>query len=332
MNNYNYLFRNIAFSPDYVTMKYDIPIKWLQESTFYAIKKIPNVFWGENEFKNCEITNNSIKVPFYLWAEKISLLSKTFNEGFEIIQLSNCIDKEIKFFEKTIKLAEKQLHQAIKLSSDIVLSIFEGIIRLDSFAIFNILIPRILYTNLLDSIDIDADIDKFMVCDFLPHRKLVRLKKIELAIEYEEKGYINKNSLDSYKKNTLAYEQFVEWCFDQSKFNNDKILLKEIQSITENNSISELQKEKDFIIKSHNLSKEKKNKLLKSIYNIDSKLSEKLSLLSNITNEEEKRHMLEARSFVILGNIFKNYRLDPSRTTINEVVTTVKMLNGEYYD
>lgn len=51
MNNYNYLFRNIAFSPDYVTMKYDIPIKWLQESTFYAIKKIPNVFGEKMNLK-----------------------------------------------------------------------------------------------------------------------------------------------------------------------------------------------------------------------------------------------------------------------------------------
>ncbi len=77
---------------------------------------------------------------------------------------------------------------------------------------------------------------------------------------------------------------------------------------------------------------------MEKIYNlnIDKKEKEnlfsKISFLSLLATEEEKRHMIECKILVTFGKYFKDKNVDMARTNLEKLSNLIKIYEGDSYD
>lgn len=338
-NNVHFLMRRMHICPDYATFHNDMRIKWMQEINLRSFELIPYSFFQHNVFSEIIKGENYIKIDLCKWLATMADISSVFRNN---ILLRNIVSKSIQnwldTYEKKLTEYEDFFLKQGYLDSKSISELFELMAVCDSFAIFNMIIPNSWYKKKIEELDIPlgkASLHDFLISFVTPHRNLVRDGKLLLALELLENGYIEENSLSKFIKDTLPYDEFEKWCFDDSKLTDSRIVIREINNIATIYSNEE-------IINELNESKSRRLAKVNNFYNAmntvieyakdtySSKetrnLLESLSFLALITTQEEKRHMLEARHCVLIGRIMRKLELDVARTRINDILNTADRL------
>lgn len=330
-NTSNYLMRRVSYGASHVKIHCDIRIKWLQEIYFESIRLVPKAILGKTPFTSAKIIEDHIHIDLTEWSACIAEISSAFrlNQGRRI-QISKQIHDLLNSYENKVMLLEKSVSENTLLQNSDIVSSFNDMALVDAFSIFNMLIPFDFYAHTLNELEVPeyaAVLDHVLVCPFHPHRVLLRLKKIETALALK-KSPSTASVIQEYINKYLVYSEFENWIFDTSKLDDVGITTREIQRTVKDLSIDEMQKEIDAIERNRNYQLVKKIEFLSTIESYAHKkmsaseinnLLHMFSFLSLIVAEEEQRHMLECRHFVIIGKLFKILDIDPARSRLEDI-------------
>lgn len=339
LDSNSFLMRNMELSPDYVYLKYDIKIRWMQEASFESVKIMPKVCLNENIFSDTLITNESIRIDFEEWCVFLAKLSSAFKRDIMIRKkIAESINVTLDNYEKEIHRVEKKLKNNNKVSKEDLNCLIKMFAMADSFSIFNIIIPKDWYCKMFMEIGLSEhkiSIDDFLLCMFMPHRTEIRKEKLILAKELLINNSISHENMKNFTENYLIYEDFENWCFDDTKLNDYRYILRDIKHIAKYNSIQEIISEIEHIDNKRKIKLERHSELLKLVAEYSDKyntkletrnLLESLSFLSLITTEEERRHKLECKHCILIGKIAKLLKIDIGRATIKEILDTTHSL------
>ena len=309
MNN-DYLMRRIQYTPSYVKIYCDIPIKFLQEIYFNSIVYLPKVIFNEKKFQKYEIIDDYIKVDIVEWSKFVEKLVLVF-EGKNINKIRQNITQKLKSFSNYVnKCFGKK-----RITGKEFLKLVDYMCQADSFAIFNMYIPVEKYKSKLLEENTKLHLEDVMVCSFEPHRLQLRKEKLILALKYK-KSIIDETDYIKYYNNYVFYEEFEKWLFDTEKYTNRLFLNRELRNIdkkyTENELLAEI----------NTIEKNRKN-CLKRALNFASQIKSdnllKYTFLSTIVSEEELRHMIECKLLLLWGIQFNNMDIDVGRSSIKEL-------------
>lgn len=333
-DNYSAL-KNVTYTPDYVHIRCDFKIRWLQDIFFESIVKAPQILMNQSPFFNCLKNNNELIIPVDQWYVFSNQLSSSFrNDDF----LRKIIVKNIqeKINKANIEVSGVYLRTFEKKqgpSAKELISVLSEFIKLDSFAVFNMFLPREFYKETLETLDIHSDIDSLMFCYVEPHRIEVRKQKINLIMQCAESLSSDSEILmQNYMLKFGVYEQFENWLFIIDRFLNLRYLKREIRNINKNNKFSDLIREQDIISENRRRQYYKfqkdMNKVWLSLKN-DSNKKEMMNCLlfpSVITTEEELRHMIECKIFALFGYIFDKFQIEANRMNLEELKDTLRII------
>ena len=131
----------------------------------------------------------------------------------------------------------------------------------------------------------------------------------------------------------LTYATFDQWIFQDDLFSNQHIVRKEILSLVKTYGKQGILSE----LKNYKIAHEKANlDRLKLIAAVGEKASlvsgtvvarnviEKISFLSAAVTEEEIRHRLECRHFLLLGRILRDLSLDVTRSDLKDIYMAIE--------
>ncbi len=313
--NDTFLLRRIKYTPCFVKIYCDIPIKFLQEIYFDSIIYLPKAIFNKKKFSKYEIIDDYIKIDINEWISFLNELMKVY-EGKNINKITDNIIKKLNYFSSYVdkcfkkkKIKEKELRK-----------LFEFMAEADSFAIFNMFLPIDKYNDELKNKNIKSSIENIMICSFEPHRIQLRKSKLELAIKYA-KGTITDDDYKEYFDKYAFYEEFERWIFDVDKYLNREYIEREIKRTTKKYTIEELEYE----LKQIQINREMCiQRSLEFVECIDENEIERYSFLSIIVSEEEKRHMIECKLLLLIGLTFKNIDIDIGRSNINELLYVIR--------
>lgn len=332
----NFLMRRIEYTPDFVNIYCDIKIKWLQDIYFESIINMPYVLLNEKKFKDIQIFKRHISINIEEWNNFFSNIVSAFRDNEEsrniIVKNVNEVLNESEIFVNEIY--KRVYAKEYKITSNELQILFEYFEKMDSFAVFNMLIPYRYYSNLIKELNIPSDysIDDLMVCSFIPHRLQVRKNKLLLLKEFIERDGDIEESMKKYILNYAVYEQFENIAFDNEFLKDNTYLRRELKKMSKEYSIRDIDFECTKMSKNREIQKEKMNRffnLINERTKNNQKLVEAFSFLILIVSEEEKRHMIECKIFAILSEVFKYEKIDISRSSIKNILDTYKFLKGE---
>ena len=332
----NFLMRRIEYTPDFVNIYCDIKIKWLQDIYFESIINMPYVLLNEKKFEDIQIFKRHISINIEEWNAFFLNIVSAFRNNEEsrktIIKNVNEVLHESEIFVN--KIYKNVYTKGYVVTFEELQILFEYFNRLDSFAVFNMLIPYRHYSKLIKELNIPSDysIDDLMICSFIPHRLQVRKNKLLLLKEFMEKNEDIDESIKKYILDYAVYEQFENIAFDNEFLKNDAYLRRELKRMSKEYSIKDI----DFECTKMNENREKQKEKMNSFINLvnertqnNQKVVETLSFLILIVSEEEKRHMIECKIFAILCEVFKYEKIDISRSSMKDILDTYKFLKGE---
>lgn len=308
MNN-DYLMRRIRYSPDYVRVYCDIPIRFLQEVYFNSIISLPKAIFDEAPFSNTRIFEDYIEVPLDQWShfqDKFVAIFNNENNELLIARIFNILDD--------FNLAtEENLHKEVLCGTD-VKTLLDLMALADAFAIFNMFIPLSKFRTILCNEGAGIPIEDILICAFEPHRILLRKHKLKLAL-CMKLGKEIESQVDYYFKNLVFYEEFEKWLFSTEKYDSKVYLFRELKNLNKKYTYEELQNELITI-------EEKRNGALKRALHFSCRVRsiDRYLILPAIVTEEERRHMIECKLLLLLGKVFKDIEIDIARSSIEELV------------
>ena len=309
--NDTFLLRRIKYTPCFVKIYCDIPIKFLQEIYFNSIVCLPKAIFNKKKFRKYEIIDDYIKIDMSEWISFLNELMKVY-EGKSIGKITDTIIKKLDYFSIYVDKCFKKKN----IKSNELKKLFELMAEADSFAIFNMFLPIDKYNDELKNKNIASSIEDIMICSFEPHRIQLRKNKLELAIKYA-KNIINDKDYSEYFDKYVFYEEFEKWIFDVEKYTNREYIERELKRTTKKYTIEEFEKE----LKQIQINREMcLQRAFDFVEQIDEDEIEKYSFLSIIVSEEERRHMIECKLLLLIGLTFKNIDIDIGRSSINELL------------
>ena len=210
--NDTFLLRRIKYTPCFVKIYCDIPIRFLQEVYFNSIICLPKAIFNKKKFSKYEIIDDYIKIDISEWTSFLNDLMQVY-EGKNINKVTNTIISKLDYFSNYVdncfkknKITSQELKKMLDLMSEV-----------DSFAIFNMFLPIEKYNLEIKNKNISSSIENIMVCSFEPHRIQLRKNKLELAIKLA-KGIITEKDYSEYFNKYVFYEEFEKWIFDIDKY------------------------------------------------------------------------------------------------------------------
>ena len=161
--------RKIKYTPDYVHIDCNIGIRWLQDVFFESLINAPKILKKDQIFTSCIKTNSEIIIPIQQWVEFSKKIISSFrNDNFQrniiiskmnetLIKAKGIVNQSYRetFFDGKVPTIH-EINQLINL-----------LVELDSYAIFNMFLPRKYYTQKLSNINISEEsnnIDSLMIC------------------------------------------------------------------------------------------------------------------------------------------------------------------------
>lgn len=334
----NFLMRRIEYTPDFANIYCDIRIKWLQDIYFNSIINMPYILLGRKIFQKTYIFDKHISVDLEEWTNFASSIISAF-------RTDNIIRKKIiKSINEVLKEAEditNRIYKKVYLENYLptleeVKILFEFFGKMDSFAIFNMFIPSNYYYEILDELGISNEfsIDDIMLCSFIPHRLQVRLNKLILTKKLIIKDKDFDQSLKRYMIEYAVYEQFENIAFNNEFLKNDIYLKRELHKMSKEYSIEDIDSECTSIKENRMKQKNRMTKLFNMIdenVNINNRkeIVEIFSFLILIVSEEERRHMIECKIMAIFAEVFAKEKIDISRCSIKDILSTYKFLKGD---
>lgn len=337
----DYLLRRITFNPNNVVFFNDMKLRLMQDINFESSIIAPKVLFSEEIFKNTSIYEDKLTIDFGEYTSFLSKLSSIFRENRELRQkVSLSIQNYLREYRNLLNEAELYWNRYNKLPSSKIEKLFEMICSVEVYSIFNLYLPLDHYHQVLNDLQIQdnaVSIDDFMISWEIPHRNQVRKEKLKLAKSLKTEGIINQEELNKLINDYLPYDSYDLWCFGDDRLTDERIIMSELKKKAKSYTLEEIDKEL--------LSMESKRKRMLRKWNIAVNVAaeaankkydkntvanvlENLTFLSIITSEEETRHMLEARHFVLLGRIMKKLKLDPGRTGIKDIESMASKLWG----
>lgn len=338
MNRDYFKLRNIEYKVSTIRIYNYSKIKWMQEIYFLSVKKMPKVLFDMNEFNIIKSENSFIEIDSQQWYEFMYYLSIIFRDGYDKrkIVIDN-INHYLNIVEKDMIELANEYSKNKKIIYKSFLKIINDFANVDAFSIFNMVIPYDILEKELRKLNLDIDIDNTYLCAVKPHRNIIKDEKIKLAIKLIN-NELSKNDLEKYLNSIGAYEKFEEWCLDVSYLENPIFLMRELNNMISIYQKIELEKE---IINDINFRVNREKLVLtnlKKIYNLNinkkekENLFSKISFLSLLATEEEKRHMIECKILVIFGKYFKDKNVDMARTNLENLLNLIKIYEGDSYD
>ena len=309
--NDTFLLRRIKYTPCFVKIYCDIPIRFLQEVYFNSIICLPKAIFNKKKFSKYEIIDDYIKIDISEWTSFLNDLMQVY-EGKNINKVTNTIISKLDYFSNYVdncfkknKITSQELKKMLDLMSEV-----------DSFAIFNMFLPIEKYNLEIKNKNISSSIENIMVCSFEPHRIQLRKNKLELAIKLA-KGIITEKDYSEYFNKYVFYEEFEKWIFDIDKYLSKSYLERELKRTAKKYTIEELENELNQIDVNRKMCLKR---AFDFVERIDENEIEKYSFLSIIVSEEEKRHMIECKLLLLIGLVFNNIDIDIGRSSINELI------------
>lgn len=309
--NDTFLLRRIKYTPCFVKIYCDIPIRFLQEVYFNSIICLPKAIFNKKKFSKYEIIDDYIKIDISEWTSFLNDLMQVY-EGKNIKKVTNTIISKLDYFSNYVdscfkknKITSQELKKMLDLMSEV-----------DSFAIFNMFLPIEKYNLEIKNKNISSSIENIMVCSFEPHRIQLRKNKLELAIKLA-KGIITEKDYSEYFNKYVFYEEFEKWIFDVDKYLSKSFLERELKRTAKKYTIEELENELNQIDVNREMCLKR---AFDFVERIDENEIEKYSFLSIIVSEEEKRHMIECKFLLLIGLVFNNIDIDIGRSSINELI------------
>lgn len=330
--------RNIEYKVSTIRIYNYSKIKWMQEIYFLSVKRMPKVLFNMNEFNVIKIENNFIEVDSQQWYEFMYYLSTIFRDGYDKrkIVIEN-INHFLSIVEKDMTKFTKEYSKNKKITNKSFLKIINDFANVDVFSIFNMSIPYDILESELRKLNLDIEIDNTYLCAVKPHRDIIKDEKIKLAIKLIN-NELSKEDLEKYLNSIGSYEKFEEWCLDVSYLEDSIFLMRELNNMISTYQKTELEKE---IINDISFREKRENLVLKNlekIYNLNinkkekENLFSKISFLSLLATEEEKRHMIECKILVTFGKYFKDKNVDMARTNLENLSNLIKIYEGDSYD
>ena len=338
MNRDYFKLRNIEYKVSTIRIYNYSKIKWMQEIYFLSVKKMPKVLLNMNEFNVIKNENNFIEVDSQQWYEFMYYLSSIFRDGSDKrkIAIEN-IKHYLSIIEKDMIELTKEYSKNKKITNKSFWKIINDFVNVDVFSIFNMIIPYDILEKELKKLNLDIDIDDTYLCVVKPHRDIIKDEKIKLAIKLIN-NELSKEDIEKYLNPFGAYEKFEEWCLDVSYLEDSIFLMRELNNMILTYQKTELEED---IINDIKVREKRENlvfKNLEKIYNLNIDKEEKenifskISFLSLLATEEEKRHMIECKILVTFGKYFKDKNVDMARTNLEKLSNLIKIYEGDSYD
>lgn len=338
MNRDYFKLRNIEYKVSTIRIYNYSKIKWMQEIYFLSVQKMPKVLFDMHQFNIIKSENNFIEVDSQQWYEFMYYLSSVFRDGYDKRKaIIDNINYYLSAFEKDMLEFAEDYFINKKITYNGFNKIINDFANVDAFSIFNMLIPYDILENELRKLNLDIDIDNTYLCAIDPHRNIIKNEKIKLAIKLINKE-LSREDLEEYLNFIGPYEKFEEWCLDVSYLEDPVFLTRELNNLISTYQKAELEKE---IINDIRYRKKRENLVLKNlekIYNLNinniekENIFSKISFLSLLATEEEKRHMIECKILVIFGKYFKDKNVDMARTNIENLANLINIYGGNSGD
>lgn len=334
-----YFFKETVVLPDYVVLYRNEKIKWIEQLGLEGLIMRPEAIFGNKIFEIIEFGSGFYKVEIDSWYKFMSKTIKVFKLDSELRKIAvNNVRKTLFEFEKIVDSAIDEFNLTGKTNFDKLQRMFLLYSKVDTFSIFNNIIPKYYYNDLLSEVCTGSvyQVDDFLVSFIEPHRLIVRRKKLEIAIKYIEKGSLNYEMLDTYMKEYMPFDLFIEWLYDDIKLTNYKLIEKEIKSLANIYGYKGLKFEYEQLMLKRKKSIKtrfyamnnlcislKKNKFSE----VDiSNILQQFAFLSFVSTEEEKRHMIVCKFFIIIGRILRVLKLDIARSSIEDIQCLAKAI------
>ena len=336
----NYFLDETVLQSDYVTfLRRFTKIAWACELGLETKALRSQVIFGTPPTRIVRKGDNFITIDFHDWAAFFIKATAAFREDADMRKkVSRIVNEGLFAYENAVRSAEEQWKKTRRLSSDNIAELFKLYSHIDTFAVFNILVPMEYYGDMLAEFAMqDSRItpDDFLVSMIEPHRVLVRRNMLSLALEEKDNQCISEQSIRHFMDECMPYADFDRWLFDDDKINDPSFLQRDVAILCKNYNRQDIMDEID---KLNIRRREKISRFFTCLSRVKTlaperlgeertnHLVESLSFLSLVVTEEEHRHMIECRHFILLGGILKSLELDVARSTVAEIIHTAKMI------
>ena len=333
--NNSYLKETILLSDIAVLYRHE-QILWTQELGLLGMQKRPKAFFNNKSFQILSSESNYIVIPLGEWlgfSQKIlnafqldlpMLITMKTNIETTLKRFDQCVDKAIKIWDTDKSISIPVLEELCALYS-----------LTDAYSLLNYVIPKYYFQQQLHMEELSAchyRLDYFLVSLVEPHRNMNRRKKLEIA---RESNYRRSDLIDSYLLDNIYYDCFTEWLYSNGKDMQEKMLYRELNSITSTYSKKQIDDEirnMEEIRRNYLLQRKQKLEDILRI-GLQSKNEAILSLHAQLENlafvctEEESRHMIVCKFFYLMGAILNTYKIDVSRTSLKEIKTIIGYLS-----
>lgn len=323
-------------TPDYYIYFRSTRIKWACELGLETSKRRPNVIFGDPEFRTVKSSDYSIAVDLYQWMQFMTKITSLMRDDLEAQKtIMKYAFKLLRGYEAELSKCEQLYLVNHKLRKESVELLFEYYTAVNCFSFINMSIPVNYYDQLISMYIPTGEVtcDSLLHPMVVPDRILLREEMIREALRFLDFGECKCDRL----KQVIAYASFDRWIF-QDEFSGEHILLKkEIDAMVKAHGKKGLQEE----LAKYELARKKQNmNILKLIAYIGEKavelsgidtarrIMESLSFLSAAVTEEEVRHRLECRHFLLFGKVLRNLSLDVTRSSLSDIYLALQYQNS----
>lgn len=317
----------VRISSDYFSFQTDrIKIKYMKEMILKSYKRLPSIYFGDNEFSDTYINNDTIFIPIDQWVEFYSKLLRLMDGDKQLVSgFSSRMKKYLDSFNKCTDQFTKDYNVNNKISKRMLKELFNLYSDVQAYAFINISLPiKGINQKLKCNNYLGYNIDNFMISLVEPHRTQKRRRELELAKKYIE-GNLTEKEVRDYRSKEYIYSYESEWNFYDKKMDTLAIIEQKIKKLAKSLSVDNISKElskleSSRIEKLHNLH----NILINEYTSMQNNIYENnyflMIFLINISTQEEYRHIVNTKFMYLIGKIARYQDIDISRTPTTKLI------------
>jgi hypothetical protein len=298
-----------------------IDIQYIKESNLLAYKFLPVAFFGDKEFEQVSIIEDTISIdirewlPFYQKVLKLTdgdkKLLQTFitNMKYNLEQYNICVDKCRGNVSKRCGVKATDVENLLRLFS-----------VCQAYAFWNFF-----SSDIFSRSDTNVQMNNYLVSLVPSHRTIVQLERMRLANRYII-GELKDEDISHYIDNEFVLSKEIEWHYSYNESENKRIVLSELASVVQsyNNTI---EKEMDIIIQNREHQLKKLKKQLCALRGND---FYKGLLLVNLATQEEIRHMINCKMMNIVSCMCRICDIDVFTSSSQEMARTFELIEHFY--
>ncbi|MBC1512036.1 hypothetical protein [Listeria booriae] len=301
----------------------NIKVRYVNELILQSYKSMPEVIYGQEGFYFSEVRGDTIKIRLDEWLPFHQNVLHLFNGDKEINKIFfTQLRKNMQSYKKTVSRLDNISSKDKSTMAKSLLRCLEIFKRIHTYAVFNMILPSESIKNNLFNSKSPLKIDTFMVSLIESHRIMYRRAELKLLRQVDSP--IFRKKVEHFIKNEYQFSRYIEWNFFDPLMVNpillERILRKKAKKLSNeriDNELNILDKNQytkiEYIYLELNKLSSLKEKDSKRIYRI-------LTLLVNISTQEELRHILDTKVMYYMGLFLFEEKIDPVRTSLNEII------------